>query len=198
MVEKITRIIPDWVLIKVPQPNDEVSVGDTKLFIATKFNPDRYRQVHGEVVDCSDSNVVQGDVIYFHYLTLLAAQRDKGMVFTEDDQEYAFIRLDSCFFYRRGDDFHMLHNHLLVVDYELVNKPVSDVVETVELTPGRGAGYATIAHAPAAPDPNLSLSPGDRVVLSTSSDVPLENELVQKLNKRYYRITFDDVLAKVL
>jgi co-chaperonin GroES (HSP10) len=198
-----------------------------ELLIDPTYEPEKHLQTSGIVHTVPDSlyfnkkdmhdsmeydvpiELKKGDKVFFHYLQLDTAIKRK-MLLTIDDKLHAFIRYDQCFCAIRDDEFITLNGWMLLEPYGLEDEVTSELIQT-KIPRSRRRSHplkGKIVHlgtpvneylwSKHESDKGVNVEVGDNVMFTPHSDIPLEYDMHQKLDKIYYRVQRKDLLNKLI
>lgn len=216
-IEKI-QVPANWVCVEIDDSNEFVKLGDEKIKLDTTFEPEKNAQTVGRLVKvCShltfnptsstthdydvDIEVVKGDTVVFHFMTVLAA-RKHGKTFTQDGKEYVFMPYERLFVALRDGEVLPLNGIILVEPLEEVpstSLAVPEIAIKNSKTTGivryagmKCRGYAGI-HKDFGEDPDVPV--GSKILFKTQEAIPLQYEFHSIISKNLYRMHRKDVLA---
>lgn len=207
--------------------HDKILFDDGReLLIDPTYEPEKHHQVSGIVHTVPDSlyynkkdmefsmeydvpvELKKGDKVFFHYLQITKVLSESLML-TIDDKLHIFVRYDSCFCAIRDDNFIMLNGWMLLEPYGNTERLESEVLDLHlpfnRRKPHPLKGEITHIGEPVKEylwsnhesDKNINVSLGDKVMFLPHSDIPLEYDMHQELNKVYYRVQRKDLLNKI-
>jgi hypothetical protein len=186
-------------IVKLPKKfNDSVKIGDTEIYIETKYNEFQHRVMGGEVVSCPlkyDTPVKEGDTLYFHHHVVLQGGKPvpgmEGCYMVMYDPEVAMN--SQAFAYKCKDTgkIESLSTWCLLEPVEEATGLKSDVLELVDYstknpTQGRIAYECSSCK-------ELGVKVGDVVGIGKNRDYRIKID-----DKEYYRTRAEDFLYVVV
>ena len=185
-------------IVKLPKKfNDTVKVGDTEIFIETKYNEFQHRVMEGEVVGLPakyDTPVKEGDTIYFHHHVVLQGGRPlpgmEGCYMVMYDPEVAMN--SQAFAYKCKDtgEVEALSTWCLLEPIEEDLGLKSDTLELVDYStknPNQGKVAYTCSRCK-----ELGVEVGNIVGIGKNRDYIIKID-----DKEYYRTRSEDFLYVV-
>ena len=186
-------------IVKLPKKfNDSVKIGDTEIYIETKYNEFQHRVMGGEVVSCPlkyDTPVKEGDTLYFHHHVVLQGGKPvpgmEGCYMVIYDPEVAMN--SQAFAYKCKDTgkIESLSTWCLLEPVEEATGLKSDVLELVDYST-KNPTQGKIAHA-CSSCKELGVKVGDVVGIGKNRDYRIKID-----DKEYYRTRAEDFLYVVV
>jgi len=177
------------VIVKIEKKyEDEIKVGDTKLFFDPLFNPTQSAKIDGEIVSDDRAPFKKGDKCYFHFNVIEDSHMEGNLYNVEESRIFCVIR---------DGKIKMLNNWVLVdpikehdekVDVngkEIAGKEVNGII--VEIGAKNKGDVARIKHIE---ENDLGLNIEDVVYLSPHWEFMNEIE-----GKEYGTVRLDDIIA---
>lgn len=168
-----------------------------------------------------DIRIVVGDKVFFHYLTIKNSKKNfnRGSYFEEGGKRYALLPYSSLFFaVRKTESSFEDHMNFGMTEYVMLNEwiliePVrkgqhieyiptyGNIIVDDELSTGKiivttDTPYRSSEGIVRSAPKGCGLEIGDRIVFEKESDVPVEYDLTRTLEKPYYRMKVEDIIAK--
>lgn len=169
-----------------------------------------------------DMRLQAGDQVWFHYLTLKNALKnyDRGTYFEENGKRYALLPYSSLFFAIRevkaepsgenvwiNSEFISLNDWLLIEPIskeqhmEKIEKFGNIIVDDTYQSP---SGLVLTTDQPFKSSegivrscpPDCGIEVGETIIFEKESDVPVEYDLCKTLDKPYWRMKLEDIVAK--
>jgi len=181
--------------------NDEIQLGDLKLYLDTSYQPDWHRKIHAEVVALPDRidrdhyayqgitrQVEKGDRIYFHYLSLTPHNRIEmnGQDYYLVDYYYIFCRV-------KNEQLEALNRWVLVEPItEEPEETASGLITNAFSETSTRIGIVRHIGQPKKGEPELGVKAGDKVLFSRDSDFLNTIE-----GTEYFTMQQEDLLAVV-
>ena len=185
-------------IVKLPKKfNDTVKVGDTEIYIETKYNEFQHRVMEGEVVGLPakyETPVKEGDTIYFHHHVVLQGGKPlpgmEGCYMVMYDPEVAMN--SQAFAYKCKDTgkVESLSTWCLLEPIEEEVKLKSDILEVVDYST-KNPTQGKVAYA-CNRCKDLGVKVGDVVGIGKNRDYVIKIE-----DKEYYRTRSEDFLYVV-
>ncbi len=186
-------------IVKLPKKfNDSVKIGDTEIYIETKYNEFQHRVMGGEVVSCPlkyDTPVKEGDTIYFHHHVVLQGGKPvpgmEGCYMVVYDPEVAMN--SQAFVYKCKDTGKIgsLSTWCLLEPVEEATGLKSDVLEIVDYST-KNPTQGKVAYA-CSSCKELGVKVGDVVGIGKNRDYRIKID-----DKEYYRTRAEDFLYVVV
>ena len=195
------------VIIRIIGKNDVIKTGENSLYIDTTFRKEQHAITCGEVVSVSDQidesirtniEVRVGDIVFFHYLSILNCIRD-DKYFMYEEEVYYPVNYESLYCAKRGEQVISLNGYILV---RPILKNTEEVVNGVYLPESmmkqERASTGIVAHVGTPLIGAHSLCKhGDEIIFRKSSSVPFQHELHNSFGEKLYRMKNDSILAIV-
>lgn len=185
-------------IVKLPKKfNDTVKIGDTEIYIETKYNEFQHRVMEGEVVGLPakyETPVKEGDTIYFHHHVVLQGGKPlpgmEGCYMVMYDPEVAMN--SQAFAYKCKDTgkVESLSTWCLLEPVEEEVKLKSDILEVVDYST-KNPTQGKIAYACNRCE-DLGVKVGDVVGIGKNRDYVIKID-----DKEYYRTRSEDFLYVV-
>jgi co-chaperonin GroES (HSP10) len=207
--------------------HDNILFNDGReLLIDPTYEPEKHHQTSGIVHTVPDSlyfnkkdiefsmeyqvpvELQKGDKVFFHYLQISSAINQK-LLLTIEGKLHIFVRYDQCFCAIREGEMIMLNGWMLLEPYDYEEQIQSEVINT-KLPSNRRKHHplkGVISHIgdPVSEylwgkhetDKGINVDKGDKVMFMPFSDIPLEYNMHQKLDKVYFRVQRKDILNKL-
>ena len=180
--------------------NEEIKIGDTKIYIDPKYNEFQHRKMEAEIVAVPEkykTNAKVGDTIYFHHHVVIAGdgrgqnlENDIYVVRFDPDnshatQAYAFKSKDT-------GKIELLSDWIFLTPEEQEDEQVTDtgIVLSVEKPKYNQYGYV-LYDSPKVKQ--LGLNCGDKVMIMKNADYEMTIN-----DKRVYRVHMDQIYAVIL
>jgi co-chaperonin GroES (HSP10) len=202
--------ISDHVLVLPDADNDHIHTkSGMKFWIDTSFEPDKHATVRGTVLKAPQKlssgfktgvEVSEGDVVFFSYMAHQEAKNEAKtiqMIVEGEKKECMLIHYELLFLAQDGrsdqeQGIRPLNGYLLV---EGLRMPQEQKIGSIYLpessTEKYHRDYGRILHPGTPPKGEMQeFESGQTVMLAVNADIPLENELHQKLfpGRRVYRV----------
>lgn len=217
------RAIGNYILVKPNFNTDKVKLkSGEELWIDTSYEREKHAATTGTVIRVPerlyfsynnggqsvdfdvDMELKEGDKVYFHYLSCLNALKDCRYVVYEDEY-YLWIKYDSMYVGKRGEDIVMLNGWMLMepINIDSFKSETLYVPETSKNT--SSSKYARIKYfgKPVRnylrnkniTEVNLKVEKGDVVMFDPHSDIPLQYDLHADLegSNKFFRMQRKDI-----
>jgi co-chaperonin GroES (HSP10) len=185
-------------IVKLPKKfNDTVKIGDTEIYIETKYNEFQHRVMEGEVVGLPakyETPVKEGDTIYFHHHVVLQGGKPlpgmEGCYMVMYDPEVAMN--SQAFAYKCKDTgkVESLSTWCLLEPVEEEVKLKSDILEVVDYSTKNPTQGKVVYACNRCED--LGVKVGDVVGIGKNRDYVIKID-----DKEYYRTRSEDFLYVV-
>lgn len=152
----------------------------------------------------SDIDVKVGDKVYFHYLQINIAVKHRKFI-EEDGKFFVFISHDSLFCGIRGYDMIMFNGWMLLEPIERASEKEVKIIMTLpkdrqKPDPLKGkivnaGGVVKEYFYGSETDEGIEVDIGDTVIFLPHSDIPLEYNMHQDLDKKYFRVQRKELLS---
>lgn len=195
------KVMPGMVIIKPGPENDHIKISeDQKVWIDKSYEPEKHSVTFGEIVICSemDSELKNGDIIFFHYLCLMNAIRDQKYIIY-DNQIYYVVNVESIFVVKRADEIIPLNGTILC---EAIDDSLPETNEWGMAIPKakrhkNHLNEGVVLHiGQINAEDEITCSVGDRVFWRTKSQVPLQYSLFSNFsNKLIYQLKYDHIMG---
>lgn len=210
--------ISNWVIVKVTKKNDEIKVGDKTLYLDTSFEKEKNIERYAEVVfppkrlnfevrgaarmeQEVDMELRTGDIVYFHFNTLLVSEKDQRFIIKDNEKLY-FIPYNSIYCAKRRDDVVMINGWVLVEPKEEQVKTILELPKYLRNKESMQVGTVKYIgnhvrkyfNYPGVED-SLEINKGDVVFFDSEDSIPMEYDTHNTLGK-LYRMQRKDILAK--
>lgn len=208
------QLVKNHVLVRCDRYNDHIVIAeDKKLYLDTSYEPEKHSSTHGTVVkvppkiDVESNTKMEaqvGDEVHFHYLTIQGCE-DDGRAFVIDKGESK----ESFFFIPYQYLYCIVRKSMVEIDQPIKVIPVNNwilvepILEEMEVTKS-GIAVNPIAASEkrhlkdvgivAYVDESVkSVKPGDKIMFSPQSDIPIEYEIHQSMKEKYFRMQERDI-----
>ncbi len=197
------------ILVKPLKANNYANIGDSKIYVDTSYQKEKHSISYGEVISVCDTipdslrttiEVHPGDIVFFHYLCVMNAIRDKKFLESQG-QVYYSIPYESLYVSKRNpqssDQIICLNGFMLVTPtMEHSQDKIGKIFlpECMMAQEQVSRGRVAFIGSPLDGDKEV-INPGVNVIFRKSSAVPLEYGLHQSLERKYYRMKRDSILA---
>jgi len=232
-VEDITKVKAGrgTVLITPLKENDYVFVGGAKVYVDTSFHKERHSITCGRVISVCDQideslrttiEVQPGDVVFFHYLSVMNAIRDKKLLEC-DGRKYYSVPYESLYVAKRT--INLTHGTLSEKRFEIYKEGALEQMEIIVclngfllVTPKKehiedniggillpecmlskeqvSRGVVAYVGSPLSGEPEV-VRRGDEIIFRKSSSVALQYDLHASFDgtNKFYRMKRESVLA---
>jgi len=225
-VEDITKVKAGrgTVLITPLKENDYVFVGGAKVYVDTSFHKEKHSITCGRVISVCDQiddslrttiEVQPGDVVFFHYLSVMNAIRDKKFLEC-DGRKYYSVPYESLYVAKRTiqcwyppfvsgalsrleERIICLNGFILVTPKQEHTEDNIDGILLPECMLSKeqvSRGVVAYTGIPLSGEPEV-VKPGDEIIFRKSSSVPLQYDLHASFDgtNKFYRMKRESVLA---
>lgn len=214
----------NYVLIEPSRGNDEIILpSGLKLYIDITFEKEKHAVTTGTIIKTPkylvfnrkraavsvefdvDMTLLPGDKVFFHYLVSENCIKD-GRYYEVDGRIYFMVKYDRIFCAKRGDEVVMVNGWVLVEPVEedvyktnlilpeYLKKQVSQKEGIVKYV---GPAVRSYFFEPEIVENDKDAKPGDRILFSPNSDIPLEYDLHASFEgkKKYFRMQRKDIFG---
>ncbi len=221
----ISKIPKNYVLVDFPSNKHEsIALKNGKeLYIDNTFEPEKHSVNYGKVLLLPDRlhysgiagdngameydidiEIQVGDIAYFHYLESGKIPKE-GRVVDHDGKRCAMVRYDRIFCVRRGNDIIMTNGWVLIEPVK-ETKIISDVIIVPDSIQAKfkakegivaycGTPVKAYAFRPTMGGDTDEIKPGDHILYSDFSNIPLEYGLHETMPKKYFRMQRKDIIG---
>lgn len=211
------KLIPNRVLVRTINKQSETTVGSMKIRLDTGFSEEQHAPVTGVVISVpstlipenmpweTDMVLMPGDEVVYSYETCVYCMNpETGREFhDEENNQYLMVDYEDIFAAKRNGEVIPVNGYLLVepLTEEVISAiklPVekSGKIGRVAITSPKNKRYfAAGKERTDVYDFNDPINPGDYVVFTKYSDLPLEYELHNSIDgaKQYFRMQRRDI-----
>jgi co-chaperonin GroES (HSP10) len=164
--------------VKLPKAfNDEVAIGDTKIYIDPKWNEFENRKMEAEIVAVPEkynTGAKVGDTLYFHHHVLIAGNGTRQRV----DGDIYFVKFDpnnshgtQAYAYKSKEtgDIHLLSEWIFLIPEEQPDEEVTEsgIVLDIKKPEYNQYGYVFVDSDQVR---ELGLKAGDKVMIMKNAD----------------------------
>jgi hypothetical protein len=218
------RAVQNYILVKPNFNTDKVQLkGGGELEVDGSYDREKHSATTGEVISVPeklffsydnglasvdfdvDMELMPGDTVYFHYLSVMNALRDNRF-FTVEGEHYLWIKYDSMYVAKRGKEVVPI-NGWMIMEPIIVDQAISSFLEIPQsMKDKKSEKYARVKHIGAPvrnylkekdiSEVNVKLEEGDVVMYDKHSDIPLQYQLhadFDGLRNVFFRMQRKDV-----
>ncbi len=224
-MKKDSRILSNYVLIEVPlEKHESIKMkSGTEIYVDNTYEPEKHAMNYGTVLKTpdklkysgikgdedsldfdTDMELEVGDVVHFHYLEASKSAK-RGRVIQYEGKRAVMVRYDRLFFARRGDGI-VMTNGWILVDPIYEDEIKSDIIAIPDFSKGKpktqegivrhiGSGIKENIFAQDFGADTNEVSVGDRIAFTKHSNILLEYDVHETMDKKYFRVQQKDIIG---